>query len=355
MKKHCLLFTSLFFLLVIKANAQGGFSAIIKAAPDDATKLLNAYGEPLFKGIGVGLNSGWNNTARTKKLFHVDLRVSASGTFVSNPDKTFDVTKIGLSNNVRPDNASQVLAPTFAGNKSGTGPLLDIYDDNGRKVSSFNTPSGKLSVIPAPQIQLTVGLIQNTDLTIRAIPSIKVGGDASSISSIGFGLKHDIMQDIVGKTADELIPFNLAVAVGYSHLTLSVPLTVNPDNGAQPANTSQSTDFSNQHLSGTFNSFMGQVILSKKILFFTPFVALGYNTTHTKAAAVGNYPVTTGATLTGTSTYTTYTNPVNISETSLNGVRADIGFQLNLGFFRFYGSYSAARYQSVNAGIGFGF
>jgi hypothetical protein len=354
-KTYSLLALSILVFLSMHSKAQSGFSAIIKAAPADATKLVDAYGEPLFKGLGVGLNSGWNNTAKTKKLLHFDLRITASAAFVSDADKTFDVTKIGLSNNVRPDNPNQTIAPTIAGSKNTTGPLLDIYDDNGRKVSSFNTPSGKLSVIPAPQIQLTVGLIQNTDLTIRAIPSINLGSDVGKVSSIGFGLKHDIMQDIIGKTADKLVPFDLAVAVGYSHLNLNVPLNVQPDQGAEPENASQSTDFTNQHISGSFNSFMAQLIISKKLLAFTPFFAVGYNTTHTNVNVIGNYPVTTGATFTGTPTYTTYPNPVNISETSINGVRADLGFQLNLGFFRFYASGSLAQYKSVNAGIGFGF
>jgi len=82
-------------------------------------------------------------------------------------------------------------------------------------------------------------------------------------------------------------------------------------------------------------------------------LALGYNTTHAGVTAVGNYPVTTGGTLL-TNTYTTFTNPVSISENVISGVRADIGFQLSLGFFRLYASGSLAQYKSVNAGIGFG-
>ncbi|MGZ3926256.1 MAG: DUF6588 family protein, partial [Mucilaginibacter sp.] len=70
--------------------------------------------------------------------------------------------------------------------------------------------------------------------------------------------------------------------------------------------------------------------------------------------ALGNYPVTTGGTIV-TSTYTTYPNPINIKETSVNGLRTDVGFQLNLAIFRIYASYSIAQYQSVNGGIGFGF
>jgi hypothetical protein len=353
MKKLSTLLAVIIFMIA-RAQAQNSFSGLIKAGPADATKLINAYADPLFKGIGVGLNSGWNNTAKTKKLFHFDLRFSASASFVSGADKTYDVTKIGLSNHVAPANPSQTIAPTFGGEKSTNGPMLNIFDDNGKKIDQFTLPSGKLSVIPAPQIQLTIGLLQNTDFTIRAIPSINLGSDAGSVSSIGFGIKHDILQDFAGKAGDDLIPFDLAVAFGYSHLNLDIPLTVNPDNGSQPAS-GQNTDFSNQHIEGHFNSYMLQAIISKKILAFTPFLAIGYNNTHTNAATIGNYPITTGATLTGQTTYTTFTNPINISETSVNGMRADIGFQLNLAFFRIYASYSLAQYQSANAGIGFGF
>ena len=353
MKKiYLLIFATL--LTATTSKAQDSFAGLIKSSPGDATKLFNAFALPLFKGLAVDQNSGWTNTAKTKKLLRFDIRITASGSMVSTSDKTFDVTQIGLSNHVKPADPNQTITPTFGGAKT-MGPLLNIYDDNGNKVSSFNMPKGIISFIPAPQVQATVGIFDNTDLTLRGIPFINVGNNVGSISMIGFGLKHDIMQDIIGKTADELVPFDLAIAVGYSHLNLSRPLTVDPDAGAQPENGQQATNFSNQHFEGHFNSFVGQLIISKQVLFFTPFLAVGYNTTHANVSSVGNFPITTGYDLLkGNETYTTFTNPVQINENVLNGARADVGFQLNLGFFRFYASYSLAQYKSVNGGIGFG-
>jgi len=352
-----ILFPVTILLLVINsAKAQNSsFSSLIQSGPADATKLVNAYGEPLFKGIGLGLNSGWYNSAKPKKLFHFDLRVSGSAAFVPASDQTFDVTKIGLSNNVRPADASQVMAPTFAGDKNTTGPQLNLYDNQGEKVGSFNTPKGNINIIPAPQAQLTVGIVKNTDLTIRYIPTISFGSENGSISYIGFGLRHDIMQDIFGKVADKLIPFDLAIAAGYSHLNMTLPLTVNPENGAIPKDGQQSSDFSNQHIGATFNNLMVEAIISKKLLFFTPFLAVGYNNTQTTFGALGNFPVTTGQTSLGTPTYTTFSNPVNINENSIDGFRAEVGFQLTPGFFRIFVSGIVAQYTSVNAGIGFGF
>jgi hypothetical protein len=337
-------------LLLLTATAFGqssSFSALIQTAPADATKLLNAYGEPLFKGIGTGLNSGWYNSAKADKLLHFDLRVSVSSSFVPNSDKTFDVTQIGLSNSVRPDNPSETIAQTFGGSSNVSGPVLDVYDNNGQKVGSFTMPSGKLSFVPAPQVQLTIGLVKNTDITVRAIPTVSIQSEGS-VSSIGVGIRHDLIQDFAGKTVSKIVPFDLAIAAGYSRLNMNIPLSVQPQDGAEPANSSQSTDFSNQHIAAAFNNLMVQLILSKKIAFFTPFGAVGYNNTRTTFNAVGNYPVTTGSSdpfgngsLNGGTTYTTF--------------RADLGFQLTPGFFRIYVSGSLAAYKSINGGIGFGF
>ena len=97
-----------------------------------------------------------------------------------------------------------------------------------------------------------------------------------------------------------------------------------------------------------------QAIISKKLAFFTPFLAVAYQTANTTFNVLGNYPVSSTSP-TQPNMYVTVANPVTVSENSVSGMRADLGFQLNLGFFRLYASYSAAQYQSVNGGIGFGF
>ena len=348
-----LLISSITLFSTLNAHAQSPFSDLLKSGPGDATKLLNAYADPLFKGFGAGMNSGWNNTAKTKKLFHFDLRISATGAIVPSSDKTFDITKIGLSNHLGPQDPSQTVTPTFAGDKNVASPTLNIYDDTHQKVDEFKMPSGKLPIIPSPQVQLTVGLPHNTDITLRGIPKINLGSNVGSVSMIGVGLKHNIIQDFVGKKGSKIIPFDLAIVLAYSRLNMSVPLDVQPD-GAQPENNQQATDFTNQRFEGHFNSFLAQAIISKKLLFFTPFFAVGYNTASANVAALGNYPVTTGENITGP-TYTTFTNPISINENTISGLRADLGFQLNLAIFRIYASGSLAKYKSVSAGIGFGF
>ena len=359
-KLYPLLLTAILFIAVFKADAQSGFSDIVKVSPADATKLLTAYGEPLFKGFGVGMNGGWANTAKVKKLLHFDLRITASAAFTPQSDKSFDVTKIGLSNGVTPADPNQTIAPTIGGERSTEGPLMNINDQNGNKISSFNLPKGFLPVIPMPQVQLTVGVGARTDLTVRYIPNIKVGNDVGSVNMVGFGLKHDLTRYFFGKAA-KVVPFDLSVLLAYSKLNLNADLNVQPAQNNSGVGTAQhdptdpntNTDFSNQHTDAHFTSFLGEAIISKKLLFFTPFLAVGYNQAHTNLAAIGNYPVTTSST--GPQDYyTVYTDPISIKETSISGMRADIGFQLNLGI-RIFASASLAQYKFVNAGIGFGF
>lgn len=356
MKNKFLPATALLLLFAATTKAQGGFNILIKSGPQDATKLVNAYGKPLFKGLGMGMNTGWTNTAKTNDLLHFDLRITGTAVFVPNADKSFDVTKIGLSNNMRPDNAANVITPTFSGNTKIDGPLMNIYDDNGNKVSSFNLPKGQLSsVVPAPQLQLTVGLIQNTDVTVRAIPKVKISDKIGSASMIGFGIKHDIIQDFSG-LAGHPIPFDLAFAFSYNRLNYSKSLNVQPEAGAQPTNAQQSADFSSQAIEGHMNSFLFEAILSKKISFFTPYIAAGYNTANTDVSFVGNYPITSNTVpIINQKFYTTYKDPVNINERNVDAISAEIGFQLKLPIFRFYASYGILdSYRMVNAGIGFG-
>ena len=362
MKKLYPIFTcAILMTVVLQANAQSGnnnnnnnsgsgngFGQLIRSSPADATKLFQNFAEPLFKGFGIGLNSGWNNTAKTKKLLHFDLRISANVAQVPTSGQSFDVTKIGLSNHLQVDPSSTTnIAPTFGGSKSNPTPLMDIKDDNGKTIGTFNMPNGVVQYIPAPDIQLTVGLVHNTDLTIRTIPTINIGGNTGSIGMIGFGVKHDLIQDFAGKGVPK--PFDLAIAINYNRINYTKTLNVQPDAGTTSASETQ-PDFSNQRISGYFSGTNVQAIISKKLLFFTPFLSVSYQSANTSVGVLGNYPVTTSSGL-----YTTITDPVRINENSLSGFRTDFGFQLNLLVLRIFASYSPGQYQSGNVGIGLGF
>ena len=330
------------------AFAQDEVGGLIKSTPEDAMKLAQAYLNPLFKGFGIGLNSGWNNTGRAKNTARFELRVGFTGAFVPDADKTFDVTQLGLSSNIRPVNPSQTLSPTVGGSSSN-GVRMGIYNQNYQNgttpLETFDLPEGAdLPFIPAPQLQATVGLPKGIDVTLRAMPNVDLG-DAGTIGMIGGGVKVDLLPLLLNKTADRLIPVDLGLAVGYTQFTYKLPLDVPPPSGA-----AQDPD---QEIDAKFSGFNAEAILSKNLIFFSPFVSVGYNTAESDARLRGRYEFTSGATPAGP-TYTSVTDPIRIKNNEINGLRANVGFQLKLAVFRVYASYSLAEYNAFNAGIGLG-
>ena len=356
MKKYTLikcLGLSLFLSISTISFSQSDVSGLIKSGPADATKLTQAYLKPIFKGFGIGLNSGWNNSAHSKNLFRFDLRVGVTGAVVSPTDETFDLTKIGLSTNVRPTNPAQTMTPSFAGIKS-EGASLSIYNSANQPIETFAMPKGTgYNLIPTPQIQGSIGLPKGIELLLRASPKINLGGDIGTIGMMGAGLKVELLPLISGMT-DKLFPVDIALAAGYTQFTFEAPLEVKVPTGAIPESPSQVQDFTNQRIKAKFSGINAEAIISKRILVFTSFLSLGYHEAKTDGGIKGNFPIITGITPLGQKTYTNYSNPVNIKQTDIKGLRTNIGFQLNLAFFRIYGSYSMAEYNSFNGGIGFG-
>jgi len=359
-KLYTLIIASLLTVTAFNASAQsssssdgGGFDQLIKSSPADAQKLVQAYANPLFKGFGVGLNSGWNNTAATKKFLHFDIRITANVAQVPVADQSFDVTQIGLSNHLTVDPTSPTkIAQTFGGNKDAANPVMSINNDAGTKISNFTMPKAVFGYVPAPNVQFTIGLFKNTDVTVRTTPTINLGTDAGSVSMFGFGIKHDLIQDFAKKGKPK--PFDLAIAVNYNRINYTKGLNVQPDAGTTPA--TSSADFTTQHISATFSGTNVQAIISKRLLFFTPFASVGYQTSNTDFGVFGNYPVASSST-TQPNKYIVITDPVHIVQSgTISGMRGDVGFQLNLLILRIYASYSVGGgYNSANAGVGLGF
>lgn len=340
-KKSLLLGLGMLGILLFNNNALFGqdseISGLFQSSPEDATKLINAYASPLFKGLGTGLSNGWYNSAQAKKLLRFEVRIAATGAFVPSNDQTYDVTKLGLSSNIGASNPLNTIAPTLAGDKDKSTPSMTLYNA-GIPVRSFTLPKGTgRRFIPSPQVQATVGLPKGIDVTLRFIPTIKLG-DYGSVNMFGIGTRVQL-DKFIGKSMISKLPFNLAVAVGYTKLNYNLNLDVQ----------AQGSNYTDQKLEGRFTSFNFQGLISKKILSFTPFIGLGFQTSHTKLDAKGTYPIDTGMGQTQT-----FTNPVSINKVNFSGLHADVGLQMDYFLLHLYGSYSMGHYNSVNVGIGIG-
>ncbi|MGB4773646.1 MAG: DUF6588 family protein [Daejeonella sp.] len=356
-------FISFLSLSSLTSFAQGDAAALIKSGSADATKLVQAYLKPVFKGFGHGLNSGWNNTANAKSFLRFDVRLGVTGAIIPESDQSFDVAKLGLSNNIGITPGQQgTFAPTAVG-KQIDGPVLTVYskdknEPDAQEIESFTLPKGaNIPLIPAPELQATVGLPRGIDVSLRFAPKINVGEDLGSVSMFGAGAKMEILRFLAGKDADKVFPVDVAIAAGFTQFNYKIPLDVPAPapNEAVPENAQQPTDFSNQLIDAKLSGVNVEAIVSKKFLFFTPFLSVGYQTSQTSIGLKGNYPIINGYNpVTLQNTYTVLTNPINLTQNDVNGMRANLGFQVNLLFLRLYASYTMSEYNSFNAGIGFG-
>jgi hypothetical protein len=131
------------------------------------------------------------------------------------------------------------------------------------------------------------------------------------------------------------------------------------------------TDYSTQGMNISADAMMANIIVSKKLLFFTPYVGFGVTKTNFTLKMAGNYPllgnpITEVKTVGGTN-YTVpkldaagkpyveikdMTDPINITSSELMP-NATIGFRLKvLWILTVHAQYTMQKYPTASAGFG---
>ena len=318
MKKILFLFISI--TISYNTYSQSG-GTLVKADQeiDDFKAIVGAYIGPLGNSLGAGLNNGWYNTAKPHKLGGFDVTITANFVLINKDVKTF------IIDDVIKDAESSIFGggevPTIVGNSNGN---ITFDNTDYKMLDGLNIP-----VIPLPILQAGVGLIKGTELTIRYIPELKIG-NAGKVGLIGVGIKHDLLQwlPIVDK-----IPIDISIQAGYTKLESVVEL-IDPNEWVEP------TEATLGVYATTIN-----LLLSKKLLMFTPYIGLGYNSSKTTFSATGKYTLGNAYV------------PVDIIKDgfefeSKNNLRTNIGFRFNIAVIALQANYTFSEYPTATLGIG---
>jgi hypothetical protein len=313
------------------------FEELISGSEHDANYLMNGYVSPFLKAIGAGFNQGWYNTAKPHKKFGVDLTISVAAVGVPEADHFFTVDNskletIYLATDHRgvaqDENTGKGKVPTLFGSES----TQSTYDNKSPTPSSpfdgiggFDVTKLPMGRMPAPVVNLGIGLPWNTDIKFRFATS---GGlsDEIDFSLWGFGIMHDIKQHIPGIKA---LPFDLSGFVGYTHMGIEAELD----------DPSHKGEF-------VINATTVQGLISKKISVLTFYGGMGYNFSKSTLKATGEYDLDDGF-----GNVTTVKDPVDLSA-SLNGPRMTAGMRLKLAVFTFHGDYTFQKYSTLTLGFG---
>lgn len=354
MKKRTTTVSTLLFLCVFifchSQTAWGQTDRIgdfLLAGAEDAEILTRAYLEPLPNGIGGNLNSGWFNSASTHSTLGFDIQIRGALAFVPSSAQDFNLTELNLQR-VELAAGESAISPTASGDDT-EGPEIIVRDpDNGDEVARFNLPQGSgFNFVPTPMIQASVGLIKNTDITVRFVPEVSIG-DYGNFSQRGIGIKHSLSQWLPGSA---LLPVDISIFAGYNRIDINANLDLDPQDNAI---TDPTTNYDNQQVETTFDTFSAKVIVGKDLPFISVYGGVGYETSTMNLDVTGNYPVPVSGPA-GTIRTETLTDPFSYSENGDNTFSLTGGLKLKLFFFNIFGEYTLADYPVANAGIGFSF
>ncbi len=342
------------------ANAQDQVGEMMKAGVADAGKLVDAYMSPLMKGFGAGLNGGWYNTAKPHGLGRFDVTVNFNAAFVPDEDKIFNATNLGFSQ-LRVKAGTGPNAATVSGEESLAGnAIYQLYAADPTTpgaeilVTEFASPQGTgLPYSGAPTAQLAIGLIKNTEVMVRYMPTVSLG-DAGDMGLIGFGIKHDIKQWI--PVVDKL-PFDMSAYFGYTKFNLDKGLELGAEAGKPNKTGNTITDFSNQMLNVETKATTFGLLLSKKVLMLTVYSGLNYQSSTSTVALNGNFPITElesriGDANFGTEVINGYKDPVKFDVEGANGFTATVGARLKLLILTLNGAYTFGQYPYASVGVG---
>jgi hypothetical protein len=352
---------ALLFGTATHAIAQGDAAQLIQGGTADVNKLMNGYASPLLKAFGAGLNGGWYQTAKPHGIGGFDVTVSFNAAFAPTSDLVYSLN--GLQK-IKPAAGQPNEAPTIFGSNS-LGPKVEViekspFTNTDTAITSFNLPSGiGANFFPVPTAQFSVGVGFGTELSLRYMPPIKSGD--ISIGLIGFGAKHDFKQWIPGM---KKLPFDLSAQFGYTKMSAEFKLSngLKPDSDTNIYNPNPNKAYDNQRIEFNSTAWTANVIISKKLGPFTPYLGVGYQRAVTTLALLGDYPVTVpnnanDATTLGSPSFgkpaviSEVKDPVNI-EGKISGLRANAGFRLKLAILTIHADYTFGQYNVASVGLG---
>lgn len=352
------------FLFFSNANAQvNDVGNLLRSGIEDSNLLLENYLKPYTNGFGANLNTGWNNSARPYRTFGFDVRVNAALAFIPTSDEFFDVAVLEPQFQQIELFSSSGITPTVSGESSNRAVIGRTFTNpsNGQQeeLFSFELPDGTgFSYAPSPMIQATVGLIKDTDVSLRLVPAVSTPSVDGQVSLFGFGAKHGINQWIPGGA---LLPVDLSVQIGYTKFSFDLQTDVQPESGSDIYNSYGPSKWENQEIALESSGFTTNLLVGKSLPILSVFAGVGFQSSTTDVIARGSYPVTVPNSNYNPSTrpeskaIEAIIDPINISVDGSNSVHALAGFRIRLGFIALSGSYTISDYPVANVGVGLSF
>lgn len=353
------------FAATSTAYAQlGDAGEILRGGADDANLLLDSYLSPYAEGFGANLNTGWFNQAKAHGTLGFDISLNVAAAIVPTSSQTFNVSELALSELeiISGSNSS----PTIAGDEASTTTMGITYTNpqSGQEevLTSFDIPGGVgFPYVPSPMVQASVGIIKDTDVTLRFVPEVDINPIEGSVGLFGFGVRHGLNQWLPG---GKLLPVDLAVQFGYTTFNANSAFNVDPETGSDIYNPYNASQWEGQGMDMETSATTINAIVGKNLPFIAVYGGLGFESSTTTITTPGSYPITSinpdydpqqNTEETREKIIESINAPIDLEIKGSNNIRAFAGFRLSIAILRISASYTLSNYSSANVGIGFGF
>ncbi len=341
---------------------------------DDLTQLFasngKSYLQPLATGFGTAMNSGLYNTAKTHGIlgFDIQFKIGMGLAPAEKPSQTtyqFDLSTLdditfdvqGYSITLDPDNIfSDRTTPNIVGGEAGYFTVNESYvtgevesqlytqihsayptltdtqintmiDGMSTDINTAITNNVKFRSIPGlksisalknaktmpfpfPILQASVGLPLGIEPSIRLIPKFEVPGDLGKaigeISAFGAGVKFDVDRWI----PVPLFPVDLAAQIYFQKMNIGELLSA--------------------------NSTAMNLMVSKKLLFLTPYLGVGKESSKFTAS----YKMEGG-------------HKIEFDIKGKNSMRYTAGLNIKILVLQVNAEYSVGEYNAAGIGVGF--
>lgn len=324
------------FLAITVGKAQD-LNDVFVSGVNDAERFAKAYLSPVSEGVLFSISNGWYNSADSKPLggFEISLVGNVTGFKNKEDKKAFFLNPGDYENLNFVQNPGQGrMVSTGLGDLEG----IEVFVEEAGFREEFVLPSGlaseNLNFIPSGYIQASVGLIKGLEVKARFLPKFKFEDDVK-LGLFGAGLQYDFTKIL---PADKLLPIAVSAVIGYTGL-----------DGEYDFTDSSTIEGSDQRLDASFKSWnFSAVISTRNIPVINFYGGLGYITGKSDIDLLGTYQAN------GPFLSQTLVDPFSVSKKA-NGVTANIGTKLKLGFLRLNAEYNFSEFNTFTFGLNLGF
>jgi len=337
---------ALFLILQISGSS---FGQTTEAAASDAALLMQEYLDPLAKGTGYGLASGWLNSSKIDQPFRFSFVITPMVLAVPESDLSYRTDNIGLENTVQINGNT---APTFFGlSGEDNRPEYEFTDPGNSEVTIFTGPEGidlkkrwndaigiKKPLFPFGVFNVSFTLPIHTKVYLRWFPPLGIGEETQA-KFWGAGVQHDFTRWLFDS---EMPPVHVSLFAGYSSLKYVTDL--------RTEDVTVDNDVFTSDGEGIFDvgSVVVQALVSRELGKISFYAGPGYIFVQSKTDIRGTFSYTSG------NEVKDVIDPISYSDRQ-SSFRFSLGARLKLGFFTLHVAQNFQKYNSTEMGIGFEF